>query len=50
MRNKALSKRLICILTVIIMLVNTGIVMADNNDAVSEAQSLADGIVAFKLN
>lgn len=49
MRNKTLLKRLICLLSVILLAVVSVTVSAEDNDAVSEAKSLIDGIVDYKL-
>lgn len=49
MRNKTLLKRLICWLSVIFVAVSSVTVSAEDNDAVSEAKILIDGIVDYKL-
>lgn len=49
MKNKTLLKRLICWLSVILLVVGSVTVSAEDNDAVSEAKSLIDGIVDYKL-
>ena len=49
MKNKTLLKRLICWLSVILLVVGSVTVSAEDNDAVSGAKSLIDGIVDYKL-